>query len=558
MSRSCLRIPRSRNARRRIIAVTLTFFLAQQWVGTAVAVAAVVAGIVPAAQAPTNQHPLTDTARNGVPIVDIAPPSTAGVSSNLYARFNVGQNGAILNNSTGNVQTQLGGWIGGNPLLGPTPAKIILNQVISGNPSQLLGALEVAGPTADVVVANPSGIACNGCSFINTNHATLTTGLPQFDAAGHLQGFDVTQGTIAVGANGLDAQQVERLDLDARDLTVGGGIWAQHLGVVAGAATIPYASTVATAQTGTGTAPLFAVDVSALGGMYAHTIDLVATDAGLGVDSQGRLVALQGNLRLSANGNLTLADTVAQGSLALAGANVALTGLTQSTGGSVAINATGTLANTGQVGAASGLDVAAASLTNSGTLAQSHAAQGLAITTSGLLANTGVIASYGDETLTAPDLNNVGGTIASQGDLTVNAPTLANTGGTLVGNASTHVTTASTSLGGTIASQGAVDLTVNGAYANTGTLITPGDLNIAAASLTNAAGATLSSGGNLTASTTGDLTNEGTLDASGSTALTAGGTLTNVGLINSGAATNLTAATLANTGRIYGNALGHI
>ncbi|MHB8255348.1 MAG: two-partner secretion domain-containing protein [Acidiferrobacter sp.] len=111
-------IPQSRTVRRRILAVTLTFFLAQQWVGATVAVAAVVAGIVPAANAPANQHPLTDTARNGVPIVDIAPPSTAGVSSNLYARFNVGQNGAILNNSTGNVQTQLGGWIGGNPLLG--------------------------------------------------------------------------------------------------------------------------------------------------------------------------------------------------------------------------------------------------------------------------------------------------------------------------------------------------------------------------------------------------------------------------------------------------------
>ena len=557
MSRSRPWIPRSRAVRRRIVAVTLTFFLAQQWVGSAAAVAAVVAGIVPAANAPANQHPLTDTARNGVPIVDIAPPSTAGVSSNLYARFNVGKNGAILNNSAGNVQTQLGGWIDGNPVLGPTPAKIILNQVVSGNPSQLLGALEVAGQRADVVVANPNGIACNGCSFINTNHATLTTGLPQFDAAGHLQGFDVTQGTIAVGANGLDAQQVERLDLDARDLTVGGGIWAQHLGVVAGAATVPYASTAATAQAGTGTAPLFAVDVSALGGMYANVIDLVATDAGLGVDSQGQLAALQGNLRLSANGNLTLADTAAQGDLALTGANVALTGLTRSTGGSVAINAAGTLTNAGQTAAANGLDVEAAGITNSGTFAQYGSAQGLAITTSGTLNNAGgLIASAGDQTLSAPDLNNAGGTIASQGALTVNAPVLANAGGVLVGGSGARITTDSASFGGTIASQGALDLTVNGAYANTGTLATPGDLNIAATSLINAVGATLSSGGYLTATIGGDLTNAGTLTATGSTALAVGGTLTNTGLIDSGATTSLAATTLANTGRLYGNAIG--
>ncbi|MDE2154034.1 MAG: filamentous hemagglutinin N-terminal domain-containing protein, partial [Betaproteobacteria bacterium] len=296
--------------KRRMLTVTLALFLAQQWLGSAEAVAA---GIVPAANAPAANHPLTDTARNGVPIVDIAPPSAAGVSNNQYSQFNTASHGAILNNSAGNVQTQLGGWISGNPLLGPTPAKVILNQVTSGTPSQLLGALEVAGQAADVVVANPAGIACNGCSFINTPHATLTTGAPEFDTAGNLRGFNVTQGVIDVGAGGLDAQQAERLDLDARGLTAEGGIWAHQLGVVAGAADVPYGSTQASAQAGAGNAPEFAVDVSALGGMYADTIDLVATDAGLGVNSQGRLAALQGNLRLAADGKLSLADTSATG-----------------------------------------------------------------------------------------------------------------------------------------------------------------------------------------------------------------------------------------------------
>ncbi len=36
--------------------------------------------------------------------------------------------------------------------------------------------IEVAGNSAQVIVANASGITCNNCGFINTNRATLTTG----------------------------------------------------------------------------------------------------------------------------------------------------------------------------------------------------------------------------------------------------------------------------------------------------------------------------------------------------------------------------------------------
>ena len=91
------------------------------------------AQITPAGQA--GQRPVMDAAGNGVPIVNIAPPSAKGVSHNTYQDFNVGNQGAILNNSTGNTQTQLGGWIRGNPQLGNS-ARVIVNEVISANPSQ--------------------------------------------------------------------------------------------------------------------------------------------------------------------------------------------------------------------------------------------------------------------------------------------------------------------------------------------------------------------------------------------------------------------------------------
>ena len=90
-----------------------------------------------APMAPSGQKPLIDAAANGTPIVLIAPPSKAGVSRNQYDQFNVGPKGLILNNSTGDVQTPDGGWITGNLQLGPTPARIILNEVTGANASQL-------------------------------------------------------------------------------------------------------------------------------------------------------------------------------------------------------------------------------------------------------------------------------------------------------------------------------------------------------------------------------------------------------------------------------------
>ncbi len=110
------------------------------------------AQIVGAPDVPGTLRPTVLVAPNGVPLVNIQTPSAAGVSRNIYNQFDVGANGAILNNSRTTALTQLGGYVQGNPSLATGPARIILNEVNSGNPSQLRGYIEVGGSRAEVIM----------------------------------------------------------------------------------------------------------------------------------------------------------------------------------------------------------------------------------------------------------------------------------------------------------------------------------------------------------------------------------------------------------------------
>lgn len=115
-------------------------------------------GIIADKSAPKNQQAVILQTANGLPQVNIQTPSSQGVSVNRFKQFDVDEKGVILNNSRSNTQTQLGGWIQGNPHLARGEARVIVNQIDSSNPSLLNGYIEVGGKRAEVVVANPSGI----------------------------------------------------------------------------------------------------------------------------------------------------------------------------------------------------------------------------------------------------------------------------------------------------------------------------------------------------------------------------------------------------------------
>ena len=111
------------------------------------------AQVVADPNAAANLRPQIFNAANGVPLINIQTPSAAGVSRNVYRQLDVQSNGAILDNARNNAQTQLGGWVQGNPNLASGTARVILNEVNSNNSSQLRGFIS-AGDRAQVVIAN--------------------------------------------------------------------------------------------------------------------------------------------------------------------------------------------------------------------------------------------------------------------------------------------------------------------------------------------------------------------------------------------------------------------
>ena len=254
--------------------------------------------------------PKTEEARNGMTVVNINTPNDKGLSHNQYDAFNVDHKGLILNNANRPVNTELAGYIMGNPnLVGPT-ANTILNEVTGTGATSMNGALEVAGNKAHVIIANPNGISVNNGTFINANSATLTTGKPIINN-GSVTGYQVQQGSITVGEKGLNASKTARTDMLAEAVQLNGKVWAKDAQVVTGKNTVSVDSSgTVTNVHKTGESSQVGLDVAAIGGMYANSMYLVGTNDGFGVNNQGVLSA-QNKLTVDSTGKLQNTGTIA-------------------------------------------------------------------------------------------------------------------------------------------------------------------------------------------------------------------------------------------------------
>lgn len=262
--------------------------------------------------APTSGATNVYKASNGILVVNINTANSAGLSHNKYTDYNVDPRGLVLNNGDSSQvarESQLVGQVVANTNLN-AEAKFILNEVVAPNRSLLQGYTEVVGGKADVIVANPYGVTCSGCGFINTDVVTLTTGTPNLSSAGALNGFTVNQGDVLITGKGLDGTAQSSLDVITRSIKLESQINAKDLKLITGTNTWNYATKTATANAATGTVPSYAIDSSALGGMYTNRIFIKATENGVGVKMLGEVAATADDFILNANGTIEIGSKI--------------------------------------------------------------------------------------------------------------------------------------------------------------------------------------------------------------------------------------------------------
>lgn len=584
----------------RVGAISLSLWLASG------AITVQAAGIVADASAPNKQQPTIISTANGTPQVNIQTPSAGGVSRNTFSQFDVDQNGVILNNSHKNASTQLGGLVAANPWLAKGEAKIILNEVNAREQSRLNGFIEVAGQKADVVIASPSGITCDGCGFINAGRATLTTGTAQMQN-GQITGYRVEQGEIHINGNGMNATGQSHTDIIGRAVQVNAAIHAQDLRVTTGRNSVDAAHEQITALADNGTAkPSLALDVSQVGGMYAGKIRLRGTEKGVGVRNAGNIGAEAGMVTLSAEGHIENSGAIwssadvdlsgtasvqnsgsiaAQGNVSLTGNTIASTGTlaagvqpdgTLGREGDMTLNASGKLEMHGLNAAGGNVSATGLGLDATGSLTQAknitlNAGQGdistasaqvvandrLSVTTSGTLDNSNGLLAADRVTLTAKKLQNQKGQISQSGtqalDLT-HRDGIDNRGGTIAANAAISLNAAALDnrKGQILAADGgSLSVQTAGATDNReGVLASEATLHLDALSVDNRFG-TVSAGESMTLDLTDALNNRnGTVSATG--ALNARtGTLENTqGKLVSGDSARIETAQLVNQGGV--------
>lgn len=275
--------------------------------------------------------PKITQANNGIPVVDIADANNAGISNNYFTDFNVGTEGLIFNNSKDLfVNTTLAGYINGNSNL-TNEASLILTQVTGSNPSSLLGVMEIAGRRADLIIANPNGITCNGCGVLNAKSFTLSTGVISQEEIDRVNNINEINKTLTmmtqrghINIEALNASNVEKLNIIAKSASVNGNLLASDLQFILGEnkvffdlsnksdASLLLYEAITTKNAEGEEQKALALDVAHLGSVVANSIYLVATDEGVGVKNSGTMATIgskesgDGGFVIDVNGIVTI------------------------------------------------------------------------------------------------------------------------------------------------------------------------------------------------------------------------------------------------------------
>ena len=553
----------------------------------------VFASTVHAAELPTTPDGSTNTqidrAANNVSIVNIAPPNASGLSHNKFESYNVNTGGQIINNFSGIsadgtvkanpvVETQIGGLVVANPnLVNSGSAKVILNEVTSGNVSQLLGYTEIAGAKADLILANPNGITCAGCGFINTARLVMVAGSSNFDANNNL-GFNLKEQKnpnlyvplVTIDGLGLDVTRTGGTEIVASSVKLLSSIFGSESNSVAirtGEGKYDYATnTISENNTQNNTDPVFAIDASALAQIQAGQVYLVATKQGVGVKMEGEILASQ-TLNLDANGDvyyksISVGDTAnlrSSGNIQTVDSDAVISAPTANIAAnqfnnsglvsaynlniqnSATINNSGNfealnlnlsnianINNSGLIFGQNSLAISGGNLTNN-SLGNIYSLVDYSISLSDFLTNSGLITSANNLILNSNQLNN-SAEISAQNDLNFAIANSANNSGNLIAGNGLNFSADS--------------------LTNSGVTHSAGNSTFTLSSLFNQEDATVYSKDSLNFNVATILKNSGQISAGNGLTVTNAPSFNNLGTLNSSSNLNINAISVFNSGQI--------
>ncbi|WP_058609997.1 filamentous hemagglutinin N-terminal domain-containing protein [Enterobacter cancerogenus] len=317
-------------------------------------------------------------------VINIDRPNSSGISVNDSKSFNVGPNGMILNNSATAAKTQLGGQIQGNKnLVNGKMANVIVNEVLGSQVSKLNGIIEVAGQKADVIIANPNGINCSGCGFINANRAVLSAGY--YMNGKTLISPSSNKSIITFTGKGLVNPDLADLELNAKKISINAPVKVNNVHMNASWA-----------------APTtVAIDVGSLGKIEADSIYMVAQkgSSAFAVNNNGLLQA--NKINIDTAGNIVYGPN--EGS-------ITNTGLIH--GSDVSVK-TGSLANSlnGYIASTKSLNISSMAFNNNGNV---HSDKDINLKVNDIV-NSGLVSSANNTNLSnIVSFKNTYGTIAAK------------------------------------------------------------------------------------------------------------------------------------------------
>ena len=174
-----------------------------------------------------------------------------------------------------------------------------------------------------MIIANPNGITCSGCGFINANRVDLITGENKFNSSKELtfeinsvESIIISDNYVAedgkvIKRSGLDGASIDNLNLVSRYHDIQSSIRTkEEINIFSGNNSYDYVNAIIDSTTTivNDNSRDFAVDISSFSNLYSYSISLINTEVGLGTYSEGHLISTSGDTNIYSVGNLYLTD----------------------------------------------------------------------------------------------------------------------------------------------------------------------------------------------------------------------------------------------------------